>query len=233
MSDTQRRTAQHWAEVLRSEVLSGKIPPGTPVREADLAQRFGTSRTPVREAVHTLIAEGLLVKSGKSSARVYTPSLGDLMEIYEIRKLLEVYAAGMAAERHEPEDVELIVDIGQRMLEEQDTERWWPLHEEFHLAIAAASGLPRLHTMVATLRGQSEPFIKVAVKANTRLMKKAKAEHLQMMELISKGDRAAVERLVRRHIRATKDAATDVLTLANTQLLTGEPTSLRDRGNQS
>src|ERR1700720_836182 len=86
------QSAPEIADLLRRRLTNGELI-GVAIREADIAQSLGVSRTPVREAIRMLIGEGLLLKERGKSARVFQPSLADLSDIYEIRTPLEALAA--------------------------------------------------------------------------------------------------------------------------------------------
>jgi len=89
----------HVYERLRDEVVSGQLPEGAPLVEATVATRYGTSRTPVREALRRLEQDGL-VERGARGLRVRIRGPEEILEIYEVRILLEAAAARHAAVRH-------------------------------------------------------------------------------------------------------------------------------------
>ena len=86
-------------EALRSAILNGSIRPGERLGEVELSSQFGVSRTPIREALRRLTAEGLVVFQPNRGARVAEWSLSDLEDTYEIRARLESYGAALAAQR--------------------------------------------------------------------------------------------------------------------------------------
>src|SRR5690606_27242041 len=85
---------------LRSEIIDWQLEPGTPLSEIETAERLGVSRTPVREALARLTAEGLVSSVGRT-ARVAPLSLELVIELYELREALETHAARLAARRRD------------------------------------------------------------------------------------------------------------------------------------
>ena len=92
-------------DALRDEIRTGEIEPGSRLRQADVAQRFQVSTTPVREAFAALEREGLLVSSPHRGVVVFKPTVEDLKETYEIRIPLEALATEKAAENMTDDDL--------------------------------------------------------------------------------------------------------------------------------
>jgi DNA-binding GntR family transcriptional regulator len=91
-----RQAAEQAADAIREDILAGRIPAGARVAEADVARRLSVSRTPVREALARLAAEGLVELSPNRGARVTSRTAAELREIFEVRLRLEPYAVGQA-----------------------------------------------------------------------------------------------------------------------------------------
>ena len=89
---------------LRTEILNGDLAPGAPLGEVELSERFGTSRTPVREALGLLAADGLAEQIGGRGTAVSRISAADIEPLFELREALEVKAARLAAVRCTPGD---------------------------------------------------------------------------------------------------------------------------------
>jgi DNA-binding GntR family transcriptional regulator len=139
-------------EVIREAILDGRLPPGRRLKEEELAQELGISRTPVREALLMLQAEGLVDAAPNRGATVRSHSVEDLTDLYQLRALLEGYAARRAATRLSDESVaglrescvrfERFLDGGAELQE---------LVQEnlvFHQTILEGAGSARLATMV-------------------------------------------------------------------------------------
>jgi DNA-binding GntR family transcriptional regulator len=188
---------------LREEILVGQLRGGVAVREQEVAERLGVSRTPVREAVARLVAEGLLVKSGNQTAYVFQPSLAELLEIYEIRTPLESMAARIACEAGGASYIDRVRDTGRALSKAKPGSDWISKHEDFHLALFEGNQRPRLEALVRTLRTQSEPYVRFAVAVDHQLRERAQLDHLQFVELVEAGDAKSVEKLVRSHLKLT------------------------------
>ena len=113
-----RRKVTDWAyEEIRDAIIGLRLQPGDSLREAALAERLGVSKTPVREALGRLEKEGLVETTSFKGAVVSSYSREDLIEIYELRELLEGAAARTAADRSSTETVDRLRDIVERSRE--------------------------------------------------------------------------------------------------------------------
>jgi DNA-binding GntR family transcriptional regulator len=198
-----RNATANVVAILREEILTGQLQGGAPVREQDVAARLGVSRTPVREAVGRLVAEGLLLKDGNRTAHVFRPSLDELLEIYEIRIPLESLAARLACEAPTPEFLAELRAAGRVLDRARPGADWSARHEAFHLCLVGGSGRPRLEALVRTLRVQSEPYVRFAVAMDDDLVEQARRDHVEIVALAEAGDAKGMERLVKRHLKAT------------------------------
>lgn len=142
-------------ETIRALILDGGLAPGQWLKEEELTATCGASRTPVREAIRRLSAEGLVVKSPRHGAQVATVSQGDLKELYALRSMVESHAARRAAHRITSEQLtrlEALADVmedAERSGPEAVWNRFTPANSEFHSIILEASMSPRLSAMAA------------------------------------------------------------------------------------
>jgi DNA-binding GntR family transcriptional regulator len=195
-------TAKIVAAKLRDEIHGGVLAPGTRLRQNEVAERFGVSTTPVREAFAQLQAEGLVRIDPHRGAVVFHPTAADVLEYYEIREALETLAVSHAAARVTPE---LAADLGElleRMRRTKDPRRWLHMNDEFHLKLYEAAGRPRLSSLIANLRDASSPYIYMFV-ANKKPTDEANAEHEQILDACVRRDSRAAQRAVRGHLRHT------------------------------
>jgi DNA-binding GntR family transcriptional regulator len=191
------------AATLREEILAGKLPGGAPVREHDVSKRLNVSRTPVREAVTMLVADGLLVKDDGRTAHVFRPSWSELLEIYEMRIPLESMAARMACQNADAAFDDEIAQAHTALVAAQSGPEWSACHEEFHLCLARGSRRMRLVSVLRTLRAQSEPYVRFAVTLDDDLRSSARRDHEEIVELVHARDPVGLESVVRRHLGAT------------------------------
>ena len=206
--------AEQVADILREEILTGELNGGAPVREQDVAERLGVSRTPVREAVARLVAEGLLMKDGNKTAHVFRPSLAELLEIYEIRIPLESMAARLACEAAEKAFIAELEKAGRALAKAEPGRDWSVKHEAFHLLVARGSGRRRLESLVTTLRVQSEPYVRFAIASDGQFPQRARHDHQEIVTLVKRGDGTALEQLVRNHLQATSKQVSTLLSQA-------------------
>jgi DNA-binding GntR family transcriptional regulator len=133
-------------EQLRTAIVEGGIRPNERLVEADLAERLQVSRTPVRESMQRLAADGLIVSRRRGwVVREHSPD--EIREIYEVRAALEGYAAGLAAERATNEMLEHIKSVHEQYIATIATTGRGPLiehNDDFHNAVIAAAGNARL-----------------------------------------------------------------------------------------
>ncbi len=150
-------TAGHRAyETVRRLILEGRFTPGQWLKEEELTIVCGASRTPVREAIRRLAAEGMVIKVPRLGAQVATVEQSDLEEIYALRGMIESHAAARAATRISAEQIARLKALAAIMEEAAATAgpeairtRYTPSNAEFHRIILQAANSPRLVTMAA------------------------------------------------------------------------------------
>ncbi len=147
---------------LRSEITSGALAPGSAVRQAEVAARYGVSTTPVRAALAVLEREGLLVGSPHRGRVVFRPTIDDLRELYDIRIPLEALATEKAVPNLTAEDLSALDVLLARMEEATgDRDRYMLLNREFHSRIYHAADRPRLERTIADMRDASGAYLRI------------------------------------------------------------------------
>lgn len=153
--------------ILRSEILDGTFVAGESLREEQLAGRYGTSRTPVREALRRLDAEGIVSVIRHRGARVLEWKPNELGEVFALRGQLESYAARIAASHISKDDIDLLTKLAGEMEEiafstssEVVIDAITPLNNHFHSVIVASAGNGRLSEQLSSV-------IQVATVRNT------------------------------------------------------------------
>jgi DNA-binding GntR family transcriptional regulator len=144
---------------IREQIISGEYAMGARLGEAELATALGVSRTPIREALRRLSADGLVEAEANRGARVASWTPDDLDQIYELRALLEGHAAARAATRVTPEDLEQLAELCDRMEEavaagitrSDNLDTLADGNRRFHARIMAVAGNPRLHRLTDLL----------------------------------------------------------------------------------
>jgi DNA-binding GntR family transcriptional regulator len=126
-------------ETLRAEVISGQRKPGELLSEAELARRWGVSRSPIREALRQLEQHDLVRWAPRRGATVARLTVAGLRDIYEVREALESLSAGLAAERGSPADLAKMRDLAARIKQTQEEGDYLEaimLDDEFHRLMA-------------------------------------------------------------------------------------------------
>jgi DNA-binding GntR family transcriptional regulator len=208
-------------------ILTGQFSAGDRVTESEMAALLGVSRTPVREAIAQLVTRGLLVKENNRSARVHRPSLDDLVEIYEMRTVLECYAARKAAVEASSDHIKELRSLAAQLLIGDGTDKWFHDHARFHHTIVAAANRPRASAVVEDLQHQSEPYVRLVTKLEVGQRGQACQDHLAIVKAIARGDSDGAEELTRAHLASTVGRVTRILEAAGQFLLPGDGRSDR------
>ena len=146
-------------EAIQHAIVTGALAPGERLRAEALAHRFGTSRTPVREALLSLEAEGLVAIAPHRGAVVRAFDAADLVELYELRAVIEPYAAARAAQRiDEATLAELDANCARAGAYGDDVDAQIALNEAFHRLVIGAAGSPRLELAMRAVAGIPRAF---------------------------------------------------------------------------
>lgn len=191
---------------IRQAILSGELPGGTRLVQADLAAKFGVSNTPVREAMRQLATEGLIQLDSFRGAVVHTPTLDEVREVYEARLLLEPVVMRKTVERITAAEIQQARELQQRMTTVEDVGSWAVLNRQFHGLLMDAARSPRLATIVGWLEDAATAQVALSIKADLSRMAHGDDEHAQILDAVEQGDADRVEELVRGHLMATVHA---------------------------
>ena len=124
------------AELIRQRIYSRELQPGSWIDEMKMAEGFGISRTPLREALKVLAAEGLVTMKVRRGAYVTEVSEKDLRDVYHLLSLLESDAAACVAQRASEEDLQALQDLHLQLEGAvDDAQRFFAINEEFHLRL--------------------------------------------------------------------------------------------------
>lgn len=206
------RAGQRVYEHLRAEILDGDLAPGLPLAEVEIAQRFGTSRTPVREALGLLVADGLAEQSSGRGTAVTPVSTDDLLPLFEVREALEVQAARLAARRrHAGAFAELAAELDGvtiRLQDGHDSPAYFDLVERMDEMIDRAADNRWLDSTLAAVRTQLIRIRRLSAHDPSRLAAAAR-EHASIARAISSGSEQLAEAAVRLHLHQALQAALD------------------------
>jgi DNA-binding GntR family transcriptional regulator len=201
----RRNLRQEIAHALRGAIITGEMRPGVLYSAPALAEKFGVSATPVREAMLDLANEKLVTIVRNKGFRVNELSDRDLDEIASLRALIEIPAmAEVARAINEPtraavEELRPTAKELVRLAEAGDLIRYVEVDRRFHLALLALAGNRHLVEVVANLRARSRLYGLQELAERGELGRSA-AEHEQLVDLVVAGDAAGAADLMRRHI---------------------------------
>lgn len=177
-------------ENLREAILEGRLEPGQRLMEIQLADQLGVSRTPVREAIRKLELEGLVIMVPRKGAYVADVSIKDIMEVLEIRAVLEGLAASLAAERmteEELDELELLSYQFKQCYQRDDVEGMILKDIDFHERIFNSARNQKLIQIALSIREQIHRF-RVTYISEYNKGKDLAADHQRIVEAISERD---------------------------------------------
>jgi DNA-binding GntR family transcriptional regulator len=190
------------ADQLRAEVISGALTPGARLPQTALAHRMRTSTTPVREALRQLASEGLLDGDPHRGFSVHRPHLAELLELYELRILMEPLCAAKTAENITQEQLAEAAALVSHMEHEPDPARWAMLNRDFHQLLTGASQRPLSTSILRNLRDRSAIY--AAMSLETPLgFKNSNKQHRQILHACRRRDQQMYSKAVLLHLRTT------------------------------
>lgn len=192
---------------LTREIINGTLPAGARLTQAELAQRFGVSLAPVREALRELDSDGLVEIDPFTGATVHRPSLHDLKCICDMRLKLEPLAFPARAGRPAPEVVARADDLIALMARDIDSATWTVANRQFHDLLR--SGCRNKFALQALNRLDNLLALYVSLSIVNR--KDANDEHAEALDAYRKGRRSEVVRITKLHIQRTYEACVAVL----------------------
>ena len=197
------------ADQLRVRIFAHELAPGTWIDEQTLAKEFGISRTPLREAIKVLAAEGLITMKLRRGAYVTEVNRGDLEQIFTILSLLEGQAAKEAATKAQEKDLNELDDMHLRLEKaaaDRNLDQFFEVNVRFHERIIAIANNPWLTDVIADLRKVLKLQRKDALSRTGRLQSSL-SEHREILKALLKRDPIAAEQAMRTHLARGLEAA--------------------------
>jgi DNA-binding GntR family transcriptional regulator len=195
------------AELLRQRIFQRELEPGSWIDEIKLSQEYGISRTPLREALKVLAAEGLVTMKVRRGAYVTEVSDQDLSEVYHLLSLLESDAAAVVAERATEAQLKDLQALHAELeAAAGDREAFFAVNERFHMRLLELAGNRWRNQMVADLRkvmklNRHNSLLK------TGRVRESLQEHRAVMEALAQRDAAAAMRRMQEHFANGLEAA--------------------------
>ncbi|WP_069812744.1 GntR family transcriptional regulator [Streptomyces sp. TP-A0874] len=188
--------------IVRQAIVSGEIRPNEIYSASALATRLGVSNSPVREAMLTLVNQGILEPVRNRGFRIVPISEHDLDEIGEMRRMLEIPGVVALVDRARDEDIEALRPVATEIEEAArrgDVSVFLEADRRFHLGLLALGGNSRLVDTIAQLRDQTRLY-GVNALAEQGTLQQTAPEHFEILDALLARDAAAVERIMARHL---------------------------------
>lgn len=205
---TRTRLHDTVTEYLRDFIVEGQLPPGTKLNERELCDTLGISRTPLREALKVLAAEGLVDITPNRGASVFRMSEAELREMFELMSCLEAFSGLLACERITPEELAELKALHYIMLAchaQNDLPGYYAKNSEIHdrINLAARNGALRQIYVSTNRRLQAMRF-----RSNLQHSKwdKAVEEHNEMIKALEARDGEGLAAILRQHLLKKRDA---------------------------
>ncbi|MQA81932.1 MAG: FCD domain-containing protein [Streptosporangiales bacterium] len=190
---------------LRRSILGGDLAPGSQILQQEIAARLGVSRVPVRDALRTLEGQGLVTYSSHRGYHVRQVDITELLEIQDIRDILEGEALCTAVDRVEDTTFDRMqehLDAMTRAEDEQDWTTWSDAHREFHFTLFAASGMRRLMRILDRLWDASDIYRSYYMRTGSARSRTSR-EHHDLLAAARSRDTGQLLTLLAEHHRGT------------------------------
>jgi DNA-binding GntR family transcriptional regulator len=195
------------AELLRQRIFRRELEPGSWIDEVKLAQEYGISRTPLREALKVLATEGLVTMKVRRGAYVTEVSDRDLTEVYHLLALLESDAAAVVAERATEAQMKELQKLHRELAAAvADRERFFALNEQFHMRLLELADNRWRNQMVADLRKVMKLNRHNSLLKSGRI-EESLAEHGALMQALSQRNPGAARERMQEHFSNGLEAA--------------------------
>jgi DNA-binding GntR family transcriptional regulator len=197
-----RTLGEQVRERLREDILGGELAAGTVLSEAALADSFGVSRGPVREALGRLATEGLVTITPRRGAVVTELSAHEFVEAYQVREALETFALRLAVPRLTKPDLDRLRELHEQMVEHArrgEVNAFFDTNAAFHDTFVTSAGNRKLNEVYGLLMDQMGRYLPRSLELRGTL-EKSVAEHSAILEAVEAGDAERAARLLADHI---------------------------------
>jgi DNA-binding GntR family transcriptional regulator len=191
---------------LREAIVRGHFKPGEKLDQEEIAELLNVSRIPVRQALRTLTAEGLVKMYPHRGATVAELSREELEEIYFLRGVLEGVAARLAAPKMDEAHIAKLQAILKKIDQLTNLDEWLDLNREFHNTIYEVINRPRLLEMIESLRNTSAPYIRDYI-ASPEYLEVTRLSHRRILEACINRDGILAQQETQKHLRVVGEGA--------------------------
>jgi DNA-binding GntR family transcriptional regulator len=207
LSLSPRALYEEVAELLRQRIFNRELAPGSWIDEMKLAEEYGISRTPLREALKVLAAEGLVTMKVRRGAYVTEVSEKDLADVYHLLSLLESDAAGVVAQRATDAQIAELQSLHKQLeAAAGNREKFFAANERFHMRLLEIAGNRWRDQMVADLRKVMKLNRHNSLLKSGRV-KESMLEHRAIMEALGRRDAKGAVKKMQEHFRSGLEAA--------------------------
>lgn len=203
---------------MREKISTGAWPSGYRLSDLLISREIGVSRTPIREAINQIVAEGLAELRPHEGAFVRTVDRKEIEDLYELREVLECHAARKAAESATPQLIRTLeenlakietllagVTQGQETLDADQTRQQREADLAFHQAMLQATGNRKLEKIIGDFRLHAQLFTLLAAEMPVASLQNAVTYHRQLLKAVRAGSPQAAEDAMRDHMRAARE----------------------------
>lgn len=211
------RISDRLRQSIEDEIAMGKLLPGCRLDEAELAVRFGVSRTPIREALGLLIGEGVVEARPRRGTVVADVSPQRLVEMFEVMAELETMCGQLAARRMTEQEfiaIETAHEACRAAAEAKDPDTYFYANERFHYALYAASHNTFLCEQSASLQRRLRPYRRLQLRVRNRTSRSFD-EHQAIVDALREGDATAVGGCIRSHVIVQGERFADLIASLN------------------
>ncbi|WP_183471229.1 GntR family transcriptional regulator [Limimaricola variabilis] len=205
MSEEDRGEGQGGAAYRRllEEIRAGRLAAGDRLRETELAERLGVSRTPVREAIRQLEADGLVTHVPRQGASVRGLDYAEVMELYEMRAVLEGTAARLAARAASEIEIDELATLNEELVRAGATPQAYDLNRQFHAALLDAA---KNRFLTRSIQGLQKALMILGPTTLTapERAERAVEEHRAVLDALIARDGVRAEAAMRAHIEAAQ-----------------------------
>jgi DNA-binding GntR family transcriptional regulator len=203
---------------IENDIVAGRYQPGERLDEVALAERYGVSRTPIREAFHGLAASGLVEVRPHRGTIVAQASPDRIVEMFEVMGELEGMCGRLAARRMSEDDHRRLLDIHEacgRAAEIANCDSYYYENERFHFCIYECSGNGFLAEQARTLHRRLQVYRRLQLRVRNRMMVSF-SEHGEIASALRAADGEKAADLMRRHVTVQGERFADLLSLLRT-----------------
>lgn len=202
---------------IEDDIIYGRLRPGTKLDEVTLCEKYGVSRTPIREALKLLSSEGLVEIRPRRGAIIPTLNIVKLCEMFEVMAELEGMCGRLAARRiNKEEKVELLFlhNECQEHLSEDNPENYYEANRRFHFFLYQLSHNNFLIEQASNLHNRLHPYRRLQLRVSSR-MQHSFEEHKAIVDAITNADECLAESLLKGHVSVQGQKFTDLIATMN------------------